>query len=171
MLKTKCFQVALLVIATIGLGFAPAGDALAGGCKADRSSHDRWHQSSRHHHRSSHDRWHKRSSGVSYHYRSRSHHHYSRSRVRASYHNDNVRFSVSIGSGRSYGHHRKPVYRSGSSCDTAVVVHHPKPSGYWKRVYHGPVYETRYHSCGTPYRVCVRAGYYERVWVSGGYRH
>ena len=30
MLKTKCFQVALLVIATIGLGFAPAGDALAG---------------------------------------------------------------------------------------------------------------------------------------------
>lgn len=168
MLKTKCFQVALIAIAAIGLGFAPAGDALAGGCKSDRPSHDRWHKSSHYDHRPSHDRWHKRSSGVSYDYRSRSHRDYSRSRVKASYRNDNVRFSVSIGSGRSHGHHR-PSYRSGSSYGKSVVYHAPKPSGYWKRVYHGPVYETRYRSCGTPYRVCVRAGYYERVWVSSSY--
>jgi hypothetical protein len=168
MMKTKFFQVVLLAIAVIGLGFAPAGDAMAGGCKSDRPSHDRWHNSSKHNHRPSHDRFHSRSSGTSYHYRSRSHSDYSRSRVRASYHNDNVRFSVSIGSGRSYGHHQ-PTYRSGSSCATTVVYQAPQPSGYWKRVYHGPVYETRYHACGTPYRVCVRAGYYERVWVSSSY--
>lgn len=184
MLSMKFFQVALLAIATIGLGLAPAGDAFAGSCNS-RPSHDRWHSSKHYDHRASHDRWHKRSSGVSYHYRSSSHSDYSRSRARVSYRNDNVRFSVSVGSGRHYDYHRpsyhkgsscsktvvyhQPRYRS-TSCSKTVVVHNPPPSGYWKRVYHSPVYETRYASCGTPYRVCVREGYYERVWVSNSYR-
>ena len=167
MLSMKFFQVALLAIAAIGLGLAPAGDAFAGSCSS-RPSHDRWHSSKHYDHRASHDRWHKRSSGVSYHYRSGSHCDYSRSRARVSYRNDNVRFSVSVGSGRHYDYHQ-PRYRSGSSCSKTVVYHSPPPSGYWKRVYHSPVYETRYSSCGTPYRVCVRAGYYERVWVSTSY--
>lgn len=164
MLKTKCFRVALLAIAVIGLGFAPAGDALAGDCKSSRS-YDRGYS---HGHYSGHDRGYHRSSGVSYHYRSSSHRNYSHSRVNASYRNDNVRFSVSVGSGGHYSHHQ-PRYRSSSSCSKTVVYHSPQPSGYWKRVYHPPVYETRYHPCGTPYRVCVRAGYYERVWVSSSY--
>jgi hypothetical protein len=172
MLKTK-FQVALLAIAVMALGLAPAGDAVAGSCKSDRS-YDRLHHS-KHHYRG-HDRWHNRSRGVSYHYSSRSHHDYSRSRAKVSYRNDNVRFSVSVGSGHSYGHHRqydyhRPRYHRDTSCSQTVVYHTPQPTGYWKRVYHGPVYETRYDDCGRPYRVCVRAGYYERVWVSTGHRY
>ncbi len=161
MLSSKCFQVALLVIAAIGLGFAPAGDAMAGSCKNDRSY--------------SSDRWNNRSYSGSKHYQSNSHRDYSHrdsshSRVKASYRNDNVRFSVSFGSQRSYDTHQ-PRYRSSTSCSNTVVYHTPQPSGYWSRVYHSPVYETRYDSCGRPYRVCVRAGYYERVWVSNGHRY
>ena len=165
MLSSKCFQVALLAIAVVGLGFAPAGDVLAGSCKNDRSY--------------SSDRWNSRPYGVSTHYRSNSHRDYSHrdyshNRVKASYRNDNVRLSVSVGSHRSYSNHQ-PRYRSSSSCSNTVVYHTPQytppPSGYWKRVYHSPVYETRYDSCGRPYRVSVRAGYYERVWVSTGHRY
>lgn len=163
MLSSKCFQVGLLVIAAIGLGFAPAGDALAGPCKSDRSYHS--------------DRWDSRSYGESRHYRNNSHRDYSQrdsshSRVKASYRNDNVRFSVSVGSDRSYRSYdvHEPRYRSERSCRETVVYHHPQ-SGYWKQVYHSPVYETRYDSCGRPYRVCVQAGYYERVWVSTGRRY
>lgn len=47
------------------------------------------------------------------------------------------------------------------------VTHHTEPAGYWRRVYHPPVYRTYYDGCGYPYRVCVRAGYYTRVWVNG----
>ena len=156
MFGSKCLQVAVLAFAGIGLGLAPASDAAAGSCKSDRSYNDRWDSRSR---------------NVSYHSRYYSHRDYShrdnsRSRVSATYRNDNVRFSVSVGSDRSYdrGYHQ-PSYRN-SSCDRTVVVYNPPPTGYWKRVYHSPVYETRYDSCGRPYRVCVRAGYYERVWVS-----
>lgn len=165
MFGSKCLQVAVLAVAGFGLGLAPASDAAAGSCKSDRSYSDRSYN---------------RSHNVSYHSRSYSHRDYSHrdrsySRVNATYRNDNVRFSVSIGSGshdRGYdrGYHQ-PRYRS-SSCDRTVVVHHPpQPVGYWKRVYHSPVYETRYDSCGRPYRVCVRAGYYERIWVSSDYRY
>ena len=163
MLSMKCFQVAALALAVVGFGFVPAGDAMAGSCKSDRS-YDRGHHSRDYGYQSGHDRWH----------RSSSHRDYSRSgydsRTRVSYRNDNVRFSVSVGSHRSYdrGYHQ-PTYRSSSSCSKTVVYHHPQ-SGYWKRVYHRPVYETRYDSCGRPYRVCVRAGYYERVWVSTSHR-
>ena len=165
MLSMKCFQVAALAIAVVGFGLAPAGEAYAGSCKSNRS-YDRGHQSRDYGHHSGHDRS----------YRSSSHRDYSRSgydsRSRVTYRNDNVRFSVSVGSHRSYGHDDyRPRYRStsSSSCSQTVVYQHPQ-SGYWKRVYHRPVYETRYDSCGRPYRVCVRAGYYERVWVSTG-RH
>lgn len=162
MLSMKCFQVAVLAFAAVGLGFAPAGDAYAGSCKSDRS-YDRGHISRDYSRHSGHDRW--RSSS----HRGYSNHGYD-SRTRVSYRNDNVRFSVNIGSHRSYdrGYHQ-PTYRSGSSCSKTVVYHTPPPSGYWKRVYHSPVYETRYDSCGRPYRVCVRAGYYERVWVQSSY--
>ncbi|MBX2852249.1 MAG: hypothetical protein KTR15_10935 [Phycisphaeraceae bacterium] len=170
MLSSKCFKVVLLAIAVIGLGLASAGEATAGSCKSDRGSYDRIQSGKHHNHRSSHSGWHGRSSGVSYHYRSSSHHDYSRSRTKVSYRNDNVRFSVNVGSSRHYDYHQ-PRYRSSSSCSKTVVYHAPQPSGYWKRVYHGPVYETRYASCGTPYRVCIRAGYYERVWVSTGHRY
>ncbi|MFK7788751.1 MAG: hypothetical protein AB8C95_04550 [Phycisphaeraceae bacterium] len=168
MLSSKCFQAALLVIAMIGLGFAPAGDALAGSCNNDRLSHG--------------DRWNNRSYGGSNHYRNNSHRDYShrnssRSRVNVTYRNDNVRFSVGFGSDRSHRsrdyhqpRYHQPVHRSSNSCNTTVVYQHPQ-SGYWKRVYHSPVYETRYDSCGRPYRVCVRAGYYERVWVTTGRRY
>ena len=161
MLSSKCFQVALLAIAVIGLGFAPAGDAMAGSCKNDRSYNG--------------DRWNNRSYGGSTHYQNNSYRDYShrdssRSRVSATYRNDNVRLSVSFGSQRSYGHHQ-PSYRNDTSCSNTVVYHAPQPSGYWSRVYRSPVYETRYDSCGRPYRVCVQAGYYERVWVSNGHRY
>ncbi|MEO0475370.1 MAG: hypothetical protein AAF085_05255 [Planctomycetota bacterium] len=183
-MSTKFFQVVLLAFAVIGFGFVPAGDALAGSCNS-RPSHDRWH-GSHNNHRVSHDRWHGRSHGTSYHYRNSSHYGHSSSRAKVSYRNDNVRFSVSVGSGRHYDYHQpsyhkgsscsktvvyqQPRYRS-TSCSKTVVVHNPAPSGYWKRVYHAPVYETRYASCGTPYRVTVRAGYYERVWVSTSHRY
>lgn len=165
MLSSKCFQVAALVIATMGLGLAPAGDAMAGSCNSNRSYNDGWQN---------------RSHNVSYHsgnhYRNNSHRDYSHSRVKASYRNDSVRFSVSVGSHRSSHDYHRPRYRSSSCSSSGTVVYHtpqhnPQPSGYWKRVYHSPVYETRYASCGTPYRVCIRAGYYERVWVSTGHRY
>lgn len=173
MLSSKCFQVVLLAVAAIGLGLAPAGDAMAGACKSDRGSSNRIHSGKHYNDRSGHHGWNNnRSSGTSYHYRSSSHHNYSHSRTSVSYRNDNVRFSVSVGSGGHYDYHQ-PRYRSSSSCSKTVVYHTPQytppPSGYWKRVYHSPVYETRYDSCGTPYRVCVQAGYYERVWVSTSY--
>ena len=46
-----------------------------------------------------------------------------------------------------------------------------EPAGYYRRVYQPPVYRTYYDACGYPYRVKVRAGYYERVWVEGRRRH
>lgn len=155
MMSPKCLQAFALVIAVVGLGLAPAGDAAAGSCKSDRSYHDRSYH---------------RSYGVSNHYRHSSHRDYSHSRSKVSYRNDNFRFSVSFGSGRHHDYHQ-PRYRS--SCSKTVVYHspQPKPCGYWKRVYHSPVYETRYDDCGRPYRVCVRAGYYERVWVTTGHRY
>jgi hypothetical protein len=73
-----------------------------------------------------------------------------------------------------YGRHhrsRHVTYRSNTRCETTTVryVEHRQPSGYWTSVYRPPVYETRYDRCGNPYRVCVREGYYERVWVSTGH--
>ncbi len=51
------------------------------------------------------------------------------------------------------------------------VTHHVEPAGYYTTVYRAPVYRTYYDACGYPYRVQVRAGYHERVWVAGGRRH
>lgn len=42
------------------------------------------------------------------------------------------------------------------------------PRGYYKNVWHPPVYRTRYDSCGRSFRVRVSGGYYSRVWVSVG---
>jgi hypothetical protein len=89
--------------------------------------------------------------------------------------------SVNVGY-HSRGHydrsHRRGGYHHGDRgsrhCDTPrhrghvqVRHHHHEPAGYYRRVYHPPVYRTYYDACGYPYRVCVRAGYYERVWVPG----
>lgn len=47
------------------------------------------------------------------------------------------------------------------------VTEHVEPAGYYTTVYRAPVYRTYYDACGYPYRVQVRAGYHERVWVQG----
>ncbi len=44
------------------------------------------------------------------------------------------------------------------------VVRH-QPRGYWRNQWCPPVYRTVYDRCGTPRRVCVRPGSYQRVWV------
>ncbi|MFN3168622.1 MAG: hypothetical protein ACE37H_16305 [Phycisphaeraceae bacterium] len=156
MFSMKCFQAAAFATALVVSGFAGL-DASAG--------HDR--------HNRSCDRG-------------------SYSRVSATYGGDHYRVSVSIGSSSKhcysdrrvtyrrghdrhadYGRHyetRRVTYRSSSRCDTTPVryVEVRPPSGYWTSVYRPPVYETRYDRCGNPYRVCVREGYYERVWVSTG---
>ena len=156
MLSMKCFQAAAVALAAVGFGFAPA-EASAGSCGKSRS-YDRGY----HGHTSSH---------VSAHYRG-----------------DGYRVSVSYGSGHydrghynrrscdrrtvTYhrSHHVERSYHAPTRCETRTVryVEH-RPSGYWTRVYRPPVYETRYYACGTPYRVCVRAGYYEKVWVDTGH--
>jgi|GEM_PF-1764409 len=166
MLSLKFVQVAALALAAVGFGLAPAADAYAGSCSSNRPSHDRWHSSN--YDRPSHDRWHKPSSHTRhYSHRDTSHRSYGYdSRTRVSYRNDNVRFSVSLGSGSSHSHHRSTYHNSYPS--RTVVYTSSRSNGYWTRVYRPPVYETRYRPCGTPYRVCVRAGYYERVWVSTG---
>lgn len=162
MLKLKSCKVALLAIAVIGLGLAPTGVASAGSCPSERSSHSRWDYSRHNDYRHSNNHW--QSHGSSYHDRHSYRHDSTYSRVNAGYRHDNVRLSVSFGSSRSYDS-CAPVVRT-TTCSTPVIVYNPPPSGYWTRVYHSPVYETRYDSCGRPYRVCVREGYYERVWVS-----
>ena len=165
MLSMKCFQVVALALAAVGFGLAPAADVYAGSCSTNsRPSHDRWHSSQQH--RPSHDRWHSSSHNTRhYSQRNTSHRGYD-SRASVSYRNDNVQFSVSVGSGHTYRQDRPSYHRDSYPTSRTVVYTNSQPSGYWSRVYHQPVYETRYQICGTPYRVCVRAGYYERVWIS-----
>lgn len=157
MLSMKCFQAAAVTLAALGFGFA-GPNASAGSCGSQRSYHS-------------------------------GHYGHSGSHVRATFGGDHYRVSVSVGSSRHYGHghtsHRRVYHRDRGyhhqdrgyhhappRCETRTVRHvvH-QPSGYYKRVYHPPVYRTCYRECGTPYRECVRAGYYEKVWVSTGYHH
>ena len=58
-------------------------------------------------------------------------------------------------------------YQRNSYNTRSYRQHHSRghSGGYWTRVYRPPVYATRYNRCGQPYRVLVRCGYYERVWV------
>lgn len=42
----------------------------------------------------------------------------------------------------------------------------PPPTGYWRTVYHPPVYRTVYDRCGYARRVLVHRGHYDRVWVA-----
>lgn len=69
-----------------------------------------------------------------------------------------VQWSVTVGSGGG-SHHRQRHDNRG---------HHR--GGYTKQVYHPPVYRTRYDDCGRAFRVCIRAGYYEQVYVSASYQ-
>ena len=156
MLSLKSFQAALLVAAVFGLGFAPTAEA-SNSCKNNRSYQN--------------DSRNSRSSVKSNYSRSNSQRGYSNSRTQVTYRNDNVRVSVGFGSDRS---HRSNDYRRsthGSHSRNAKVVYQQPQSGYWKRVYRSPVYQTRYDAYGRSYRVCVRAGYYERVWVSTSRRY
>ncbi len=156
MLSMKCLQTLAVLLAAIGFGLAGT-DASAG--------HDR---------------------------DSRSCDRDSYSRVSATFGGDHYRVSVSVGSGghydrgrydrdcdRGYGdrghvtysrtYHSERVYTAPVRYETQTVRYvETRPSGYWSQVYHPPVYETRYDRCGYPIRVCVREGYYERVWVSTG---
>lgn len=75
-------------------------------------------------------------------------------------HNDRYRQGdrYDRGDRRDYGHRdHRPVHQP--TCP-------PPPSGYWKTVYHPPVYRTTYDCYGRPQCVMVRRGYYERVWVA-----
>jgi len=102
-----------------------------------------------------------------------------------SYRSSDVRVVVSSGSTyrsdcrpASYPVYRAPscptdyprdysVYRNPTQGDCRTVYHDIR-SGYWQRAYVPPVYDYRYDSCGRLVRVCVREGYYDRVWVSTG---
>lgn len=144
MFSMKYFQAAAISFATLGFGFAGT-DASAGSCSSHRS-----------HHGGSH--------------------------VSAHFGGDGYRVSVRIGSGHhsdrhvtyrqsSHRHHTSrhhSRHQTHSRCETRTVqyVEYQPPTGYWTSVYRPPVYETRYDRCGNPYRVCIREGYYERVWVS-----
>jgi len=135
------------------------------------------------------------------HYRDRRHHRDHRSSTSVRYRNDGFSFSVRVGDNdhykhrrhsrhghdrhyrsrhhdkRHYGnrhHHKRHVryhtpHRKVYTQRTVVINNHH--GGYWKRVYVEPVYQTRYYSCGTPYRVSIRAGYWKKVWVSAGVRY
>ena len=74
---------------------------------------------------------------------------------------DDTRWSVTVGSGG--GHYDRG--RSGRHYVDRG------PSGYYRSVWVPAVYRTRYDDCGRPIRVCVRAGYYARVWVSTAPRY
>ena len=64
-----------------------------------------------------------------------------------------VGWCITVGSG---GHASANVhYRSGGD------------RGHYQSVWRPAVYQTRYDSCGRAYQVCVRAGYYEQVYVPG----
>ena len=156
MLRFKLFQVAALGVAALGMSLA-APDASAGSCSSRQSYNGHGHD---------------------YNY-SHGHGGY----VSGGYRDGSVSLSFSVGSSRHYDSCRtqpvftRTVYRTTSTCAPPVTYHardrhhhqhshHSQPSGHWSRCYRPPVYETRYYSCGTPYRVCVRAGYYENVWVS-----
>lgn len=156
MLSLKSFQAGLLVAAVFGLGFAPAAEA-SNSCKNNRSYQNDGRNS--------------RSTVKSNYSRSNSQRGHSNNRTQVTYRNDNVRLSVGFGSNRSHrsSNYRQSTHRSHSR--NAKVVYQQPQSGYWTRVYHSPVYETRYDSYGRSYRVCVRAGYYERVWVSTSRRY
>ena len=142
MFNMKCLQIAGVCLAALGFGFTGT-QAMAGPGGAHRADDGVKSQ---------------RSCNSGYDRGYGGHHGYNG--VSVSYHDRNFGVSVSYDSSRHYrsGHygHYDRGYRHVRS----------QPSGYWTSVYRPPIYETRYLPCGTPYRVCVRAGYYERVWVS-----
>ena len=79
--------------------------------------------------------------------------------------------------GDKYGRHRsrydndddrRPMHHRDRYDHRHSSHHHP---GHFKRVWVPPVYVTRYDPCGRRYRVCIRAGYYNRIWVQGYFCH
>lgn len=163
---TKFSHAAAVALALIGFGLAPSS-AFAGSssCRSNTEVHHHHHHQDSGYHA---DRRYSRDYRTHVGYKYNDNYNHSRSRSSVSFGSDNVRFSVSYGSNRSYTYDRPGTHRL-DRCNTRVVRHVSTPcqaSGYWKRVYRQPVYEWRYDYCGRPYRVCVRAGYYERVWVS-----
>ena len=68
-----------------------------------------------------------------------------------------VRWSITVGSG---GHDRAPQ-RSHHDRRRSGGGH-----GYYQSVWRPPLYQTRYDDCGRRSTVCIRPGYYDRVWVA-----
>lgn len=168
MSSMKCFQAAVMLLSVIGFSFA--GTEAQAGHKGHSScssgSYSRVHTSfGGDHYRVSFSvgnaSRHCSTRHVTYHRRDYGHCNSRGYRGHGTYGHSNRGYHYDR---RSY--HRQPVV-------VHKEVHHVqhRPSGYWKRVYHPPVYETRYYPCGTSYRVCVRAGYYDKVWVSTRSRH
>jgi len=158
-------QAAAVILAVLGLGFT-APDAQAKHRNSTCSTTSSYHHGHHGHH------------GHYGHHSRYSHHsrYGNSSSTRVSYKNDG--FSVSLGFSSSDRYHSTPRYHSSSDSrvyHTPTTRHHThtsrtvyvNSSGYWSQVYVQPVYETRYDHCGNPYRTCVRAGYWKRVWVDG----
>jgi len=162
MFSMKCFRLAALTLAALGFGLAGT-DASAQHCGSQRSgSHG--HVSAG---------YHGGGYSVSVSYGTSSHNSRSGYRCESSdrYGHSNQGYDRYGSSGRSIEYRSSGHGYANSSHYTTTTTYHSAPSGYWGSVYCPPVYETRYNHCGTPYRVCVSPGHYDRVWVStgGGY--
>lgn len=178
MTKLLQLKIALLAVALVGVGLA-APEAYAGSrdktvCRSSGDYQRSYHQRSSYNHRNT----------INY----NTHRHYGNHTIgntgaHVSYRNDGIKVSVGYSSHnrhgyhtphydrRHYSHNNVRYYNNRNDCNTysrrTVVVNNH--GGYWNRVYIQPVYQIRYRSCGTPFRVCVRAGYWKNVWVSGSY--
>lgn len=74
-------------------------------------------------------------------------------------------FSVNVGT--NFGHHKPArVWIPGAWSSVPSKVWVPAKTN---RVWYDPIYSTRYDSCGRPYRVLSKAGYYKTVQVAGYY--
>lgn len=174
----KLIRAAAVAVAVLGFGLAGT-EAHAGknSCDSGYSHHDRSHYKPTHYKRSHYSSHYHR--GHTSH-RDTSHHDNSHtSSYPSRYSNDSFRLSVSYSSSNRgytsthYSRQHTPQVRHSTYSFSHGSSYHTShaPSGYWSRAYVAPTYEWRRASCGTAYRVCVRAGYYERVWVSTGSGH
>ncbi len=74
-------------------------------------------------------------------------------------------FNVSIRFGdRDRGHRYERGHRHAESGHHRGIDH--ARCGYYKQVWSPPRYAYRYDACGRRYRVLVKRGCYERVWVA-----
>jgi len=97
------------------------------------------------------------------HHRHKDHHDYSH-RSHGKSHKSGLLFELVFGSGHHHHHRRhRRVVRHHYGHGTSSVCTRGRYDSRWVP----PVYCTRYDPCGRAYRVIVRSGYYDRVWVPG----